>query len=128
MTVVAADQGGLEGTLDVVVTVTDQNEGPEISGQQSLTFSENQATDRVLATYSGTDPEDPSADITRWSVSGRDGGDFRINEDGELTFKNVPDHEKPADSNKDNEYEVTVRASDGRNYGDAGRGGDGTRK
>ena len=48
------------------------------------------------------------------------------NEDGELTFKNVPDHEKPADSNKDNEYEVTVRASDGRNYGDAGRGGDGT--
>ena len=117
VTVVAADQGGLEGTLDVVVTVTDQNEGPEISGQQSLTFSENQATDRVLATYSGTDPEDPSADITRWSVSGRDGGDFRINEDGELTFKNVPDHEKPADSNKDNEYEVTVRASDGRNYG-----------
>ena len=80
MTVVAADQGGLEGTLDVVVTVTDQNEGPEISGQQSLTFSENEATDRVLATYSGTDPEDPSADITRWSVSGRDGGDFRINE------------------------------------------------
>ena len=117
VTVVAADQGGLEGTLDVVVTVTDQNEGPEISGQQSLTFSENQATDRVLATYSGTDPEDPSADITRWSVSGRDGGDFRINEEGELTFKNVPDHEKPADSNKDNEYEVTVRASDGRNYG-----------
>ena len=117
VTVVAADQGGLEGTLDVVVTVTDQNEGPEISGQQSLTFSENQDTDRVLASYSGTDPEDPSLEITRWSVSGRDGGDFRINEDGELTFKNVPDHEKPADSNKDNEYEVTVRASDGRNYG-----------
>ena len=78
--------------------MTDQNEGPEISGQQSLTFSENQDTDRVLATYSGTDPEDPSLEITRWSVTGRDGGDFRINEDGELTFKNVPDHEKPADS------------------------------
>ena len=82
----------------------------------------------MLATYSGTDPEDPSLEITRWSVTGRDGGDFRINEDGELTFKNVPNHEKPADHNKDNEYEVTVRASDGRNYGDAGRGGDGNRK
>ena len=29
LTVVAGDQGGLEGTLDVTVTVTDQNEGPE---------------------------------------------------------------------------------------------------
>ena len=35
VTVVAADQGGLEGTLDVVVTVTDQNEGPEISGHRA---------------------------------------------------------------------------------------------
>ena len=70
-----------------------------------------------MATYSATDPEDPSADITRWSVTGRDGGDFTINEDGELTFRNPPDHERPADSDRDNVYEVTVRSSDGRYYG-----------
>ena len=71
----------------------------------------------MLATYSATDPENPSAVITRWSLTGRDAGDFRIDESGQLTFRNVPDHEKPADSNRDNEYEVTVRASDGRYYG-----------
>ena len=114
ITVVASD-GQNEGTLDVTVTVTEVNEGPEISGRDTLTVSENY--EAVLATYSGTDPEDASAEITRWSVTGRDGGDFTINEDGELTFRNPPDYERPADSNRDNEYEVTVRASDGKVYG-----------
>ena len=115
LTVVAGDQGGLEGTLEVAVTVTDQNEGPEVTGTRTFTISENQ--ELVGASYSGRDPEDPSLDITRWSVTGSDGGDFEINEAGELSFRNSPDYEKPADSNRDNEYVVTVRASDGRYYG-----------
>ena len=114
VTVVASD-GTNEGFLDVTVTVTPVNEGPEISGRDTLTVSENY--DEVLATYSGTDPEDTSAEITSWSVTGRDGGDFTINEDGELTFRSPPDYERPADSDRDNEYEVTVRASDGQVYG-----------
>ena len=105
------------GTLDVTVTVTDQNEGPEISGQQSLSFTENQATDRVLASYTAADPEDTGATITRWSLTGHDAGDFTIDESGQLTFRNVPDYERPTDSGRDNMYEVTVRASDGRLYG-----------
>ena len=116
ITVVASD-GSNEGPLAVTVTVTDVNEGPEINGTQSLSFAENTATDQVLASYTGRDPEDPAAEITRWSVTGRDGGDFTINKDGELTFRNPPDHERPADSGGDNVYEVTVRASDGRVYG-----------
>ena len=118
VTVVARDDASNSGTLDVVVTVTDQNEGPEISGQQSLSFTENQTTERVLATYTATDPEDPSASITRWSLTGTDAGDFTItDESGQLTFRNVPDYERPADSGRDNVYNLTVRASDGRNYG-----------
>ena len=39
--------------------MTDQNEGPEISGQQSLSFTENQTTERVLATYTATGPRGP---------------------------------------------------------------------
>ena len=116
ITVVASD-GRKEGTLPVTVTVTNVNEGPVISGRQSLSFDENTATDRVLATYTATDPEDPDLKITRWSVTGPDGGDFTINDGGELTFRNPPDHERPADSGGDNLYEVTVRASDGRVYG-----------
>ena len=116
ITVVASD-GTNRGTLAVTVTVTDVNEGPEITGTQSLSFAENTASDRVLATYAATDPEDPDLEITRWSVTGPDGGHFAINEDGDLTFRNPPDHERPADSGRDNVYEVTVRASDGRVYG-----------
>ena len=117
VTVVARDDASNRGTLAVTVTVTDVNEGPEISGQQSLSFSENQATDRVLATYRGTDPEDPGAAISLWSLTGTDAGDFTISENGQLTFRNVPDHERPADSGRDNVYNLSVRASDGRNYG-----------
>ena len=117
VTVVARDDAFNSGTLDITVTVTDVNEGPEIAGQQSLSFTENQATDRVLAFYSATDPEDPSASITRWSLTGPDAGDFTIDENGQLTFRNVPDYEKPVDSGRDNVYNLSVRASDGRNYG-----------
>ena len=117
VTVVAADREGVEGTLDVTVTVTDENEGPEVTGTSSFTIAENTRLELVDATYTGTDPENPGAQITRWSVTGTDGGDFEINEDGELSFRKTPDYEKPVDHNRDNEYRVTVRASDGRNYG-----------
>ena len=114
ITVVASD-GTNEGLLEVTVTVTEVNEGPEISGRDTLTVSENY--EAVLAAYSATDPEDTSAEITSWSVTGRDGGDFTIKDLGELTFRSPPDYERPADSDRDNEYEVTVRASDGQVYG-----------
>ena len=115
VTVVASD-GLKEETLAVTVTVTDVNEGPVIAdtgANTTITVDENH--DQVLDTYTATDPE--SQAVTRWSVTGRDGGDFTINDGGELTFRNPPDHERPADSGRDNVYEVTVRASDGRYYG-----------
>ena len=117
VTVEARDSEGNRAELQVEVTVVDQNEGPVVSGVQSLSFVENQATDRILAAYAATDPEDPGAVISRWSLSGSDAGDFRISGGGELSFRNVPDFERPADSGRDNVYNFSVRASDGRNYG-----------
>ena len=87
VTIQTRDDNFNTSSLPITVTVTDVNEGPEVTGQQTLTFTENQATDRVLATYTGRDPEDPFADITRWSLSGTDAGDFTINENGELSFR-----------------------------------------
>ena len=107
---IEASDGSNTGTLAVAVTVRAVDEGPEVSGQQSLSFPENQPTERILATYAARDPEDPTAAITRWSLSGTDGGDFTITEAGELSFKNVPDYDKPADSGKDNVYSFSVRA------------------
>ena len=50
-------------------------------------------------------------------MSGSDAGDFTVSGGGELSFRNVPDFEAPADSGRDNVYDFSVRASDGRNYG-----------
>ena len=118
MTVQASDETST-ASLPVTVTVTDVNEGPEISRSGILQGSvpENQLQETVLARYTATDAEDPSAAITRWSTSGRDGGDFVISERGELRFRTSPDFEGPADGNRDNVYEVTIRASDGRYTG-----------
>ena len=101
MTVRAEDQGGIVATFDVSVTVTAVNEGPEVTGGESaFTISENQ--DLPGAVYSGFDPE--GGTVTRWSLGGRDGGDFTITQEGLLhgTFRNLPDYERPADSNRDN--------------------------
>ena len=125
---IQASDGINTGSLAVTVTVRAVNEGPEVSGQQSLSLTENQTTERILATYSATDPEDPSAAITRWSLGGSDAGDFTITESGELSFRNVPDYDKPADSGKDNVYNFSVRASDGRYYGAISRHGHGQRR
>ena len=105
-------------SVEVTVTLIDVNEGPVVAGVQSLSFAENQATDRILATYSATDPEDPGTlDLRAGVCRAADAGDFTVSGGGELSFRNVPDFEAPADSGRDNVYDFSVRASDGRNYG-----------
>ena len=111
--VTATDPGGETDTVTVTITVTDVNEGPEVSGRNSYTVEENQELSG--AEFFATDPEGDS--VTLWSLSGTDGGDFSISETGVLTFRNTPDYESPADSTRNNEYLVTVRASDGQYTG-----------
>ena len=119
VTIQATDDDSNRASLEVTVTVTEVNEGPEISSVRSAPSSvpENYSISTLLASFTATDPEDTTADITRWSTSGTDGGDFVMNPDGELRFRNTPDYERPADSNRDNIYTFSVRASDGRYYG-----------
>ena len=105
---VRASDSDLMSTLDVEVTVTDANESGAIAGQVSIDYPENATT--TVATYSITDPD---GDGVTWSVAGTDAARFSINEDGELSFRSSPDYEAPNDANKDNVYEVTIRASDG---------------
>ena len=105
---VRASDSDLMSTLNVEVTVTDANESGAITGPTSIDYPENDTT--TVATYSTNDPD---GDDVTWSVAGTDAARISINEDGELTFKSSPDYEAPNDANKDNVYEVTVRASDG---------------
>ena len=109
---VRASDGRRSTDRDVTVTVT--NEAPTIdSGPFSPDYAEG-GTGSV-GRYRASDPGGGS--IT-WSLPNTffesDRGDFSISSSGFLTFDSPPDYENPEDSNDDNVYRITVRASDGR--------------
>ena len=109
VTVTAND--GNQGTdeVDVVITVTDVNESPDITrGPESVFYQENRTAD--VGEYTATDPD--TGDSITWSLTGADAGDFNISDDGELSFDAPPDFESPTDSGGNNVYNVTVRARD----------------
>ena len=105
----------------MTITVNDVNEAPVMTegftrdsrpeydaddpnGPQGIT------TAKVVGTYVATDVDQVEA--VSWSVSGTDADDFDISIGGNLTFKEAPNYEMPADSNGDNVYMVTVVATD----------------
>ena len=103
LAVVATDDDNHVDGVDFTITVTDVNEPPvlRLEGTAITSVPENHPDTGVLADYTATDPEDPTANIFRWRTAGRDGGDFVINELGQLRFRSSPDYERPADSNRD---------------------------
>ena len=107
------------GVITVNIQVTDVNEAPsdpmellglQISGVGGTRYDEG--TDDVVATYQAV-----GADMVTWSLTGADVGDLAINGAGELTFRNTPDYENPADADGNNVYQVRVTARGG-NYQD----------
>ena len=105
----AEDDGGDFGTLDVMVTLTDVDEPPVIKGRIVISYQENGTA--PLASYTARDPEVPNSAVTWLAPSGLDGGAFTVSDTGVLAFTAPPDFED-AQRNGDNQYEVTVRASD----------------
>ena len=105
-----ASDGTNTDTHNVMVTVTNVDEAPVITGEAAPNYAENGTG--AVATYTATDPE--SATIT-WTLEGDDAALFDLSSGGMLTFKNSPDYENPMDANTDNTYRVTSKASDGTN-------------
>ena len=113
-----ANNGDIANSDDVtvVITITDVNEAPEVTGDAEVPFNEVSGDITVaLDTYSANDRDDNPPTPT-WSVAGVDGAKFTA-VDGQLKFIAKPDFEMPTDANRDNVYEVTVQASDGRLIG-----------
>ena len=106
---VSASDGNLSAELDVIVTVTNVNEAPTVTGSADVDYAENSVSS--VATYMATDPEED--DPITWTVEGTDASHFAVNEEGVLSFKVPPDHESPDDADQDNVYEITINASDG---------------
>ena len=114
--VTATDPAGLFATIDVTITVSDdENEPPAIGEDVPASFPEGtDATGQqlVVVTFTATDPDpDPDNRDIRWSLSGPDASDFTIT-GGALTFRESPNYENPVDADGDNVYEVKVAATD----------------
>ena len=99
----------------VSITVTDVNETPTITSGSTASFAEN---DRgTVYTATGNDPDARTA--LSFSLGGLDAGLFHINAaSGAVSFKNSPNFEAPSDSGANNQYDITVTASDGSLSGD----------
>ena len=108
------DDPSVDASQPVTVTVEDVNEAPMVSGAQDFDFQEDRGNWNV-GNYSASDPE---MDMITWSLSGPDRGDFQVDQDGNLSFRQAPDADRPADQDRDNKYEVNVVASDGNLRGE----------
>jgi len=95
------------------VTVTNVNEGVTITSNgagttAALSLAENQS---LVTTVTSRDAIGP---VTYSISGGNDASRFTINaQTGVLAFVAPPNFEAPADFNRDNIYDVTVKASDG---------------
>lgn len=79
--------------------------------QVNYALSVQENTDTVI---SGISVSDPDADPITLSISGTDEEAFSITSIGGLAFIVPPDFEAPADSDQNNEYDITLSASDGK--------------
>ena len=100
----------IDDTISVLVTVNDVDEPPVITPDDDIVVDENH--EGRLVGFTADDPERRLHTHTL-SLAGPDAGDFSLADDGVLTFANTPDYERPADSDRNNVYELTVNAVDG---------------
>ena len=112
VTVIATDSFSVAASIDVTIKVTDENEGPAVTGPAEAEYAEN-GTDPVVV-FTATDPENMGAVV--WSLDGDDADDFKIDKSGGvLSFKKSPDYEMPTGGGGNgtaNAYSVRVIATD----------------
>ena len=112
--ITATDPSLESDTMTLTIKAVKMDEMPKVSkrglavsGDRSINVAEGSSGDLATYTASGAD-----ASGARWSLEGTDAGDFNISS-GILAFRSTPNYESPADSNSDNVYSVTVKATSG---------------
>jgi hypothetical protein len=109
---VLADDGAGGTTAQLFrVRVADGNDVPVITSEDTPEAAENQL---AVVTIVSQDDDLPRQTIRCSLSGGADQDKFAIDaKTGELTFKQAPDFEKPADADNDNAYVVQVNVDDG---------------
>ena len=111
VTLEVSDSNANTATQVLAIEVTNVNETPTITSATSANILENNTT--TIYTASATDPEN---DTLTYDLSGTDQDDFIINpSSGAISFAATPNYEAPTDADTDNDYQVTLEASDGSN-------------
>ncbi|MDB5388337.1 MAG: hemagglutinin/hemolysin-related protein, partial [Planctomycetaceae bacterium] len=124
----AVQDGELESTESVIVSINSVTNGVTTGGEQATTqildddhapvFTSN-ATPSIpenttsVITVIATDADIPAQTVTYSITGGADQTLFSITPNGVLSFLSVPNFELPADSDANNHYEVQVTANDG---------------
>ncbi|MES2939036.1 MAG: cadherin domain-containing protein [Pseudomonadota bacterium] len=111
---VQVSDGTLTDTQDIFVSVYNVNDAPVITsdgggGSAAVSVAEGGAT---VTTVTATDQD--GAGLMYSITGGADSSLFTIDiNTGALSFITAPDYESPLDAGGDNNYDVTVQASDG---------------
>ena len=112
VTLQVSDDNGNTASQALTISVTDVNEAPTITPENSVSITEN--TSGTVYSASATDPE---SDPLTYALSGTDTNDFIIDpSSGAISFANTPNYEAPTDDNTDNIYQVTLEVSDDNGY------------
>lgn len=108
----ALTTGEIANNYNFYLNYVADNVAPTITSSSILTSAENQSAIATLtANETSTWTLRPSLDSATVNLNSTTGA---------LSFKSSPDFEFPADTNTDNNYQVTVRATDGAgNFSDA---------
>ena len=128
VTVTATDSAGAASNpvATVTINITNVDEEPEFTSGYKMrdvvegTTQVDNDTDATNAPagdaiYTATDEDGLQVNLT---LMGADAAKFQLKASRSLAFRTAPDYENPTDANKDNVYEVTVRASDGTMHAD----------
>ena len=114
-TLTVTDDAGATATATVTITVEAlPNTRPVIATtHQPVMHAEHTLVTTVVATYALTTESMDTGETIVWSLGGTDEALFAIDSaTGGLTFKVSPDYESPGDNGADNDYAVTVIATD----------------
>ena len=112
VTLTVSDPSGASDTIDVNIEVTNVDEPPTIDltvpgpEREDAAYQENNTSPVASYTVGG------QTEGFEWSLSGIDAGNFSISNSGVLTFNSPPDYENPTDNDRNNEYLVSVNATD----------------
>ena len=108
------DSGGEKIIENVTVTVKNENEKPMLVSAKEISFNHPESAGKIVGRLEVEDPDENQSNVKFKLTKSKDKDHFKITRSGDLAFLREPDYETPVDSDKDNVYNVSYKASDSK--------------